>query len=1776
MGAAASISYVSPIETGGAVSTDQAEWPTGTAAGNTVVVQDASGISAAGGLSFREMYAGRPTDSGAALNPTGTLYVNQISGGAPFTIASGNAVSISSILSVINNNQISFIGQGGGNYDFALGSGAQSDGISVGAGAALKLSNVDDFSVQGSVSSAGDVTVAANTVVTGAVQATGGVVDLVAQNGALVGGVVAGADANVTIVANGTGEHNIDGTEITAGIISVGTVQNNGTGSVNLNSNGDIYVVNAGANDVGNIENASASGVMNIAGADGVARAGELAVDGTVNNVGTMNIVVDSLAVNGGDNDTSSILNEGDLKIDVENVANVGYGVNVSGMGANNTFELTAGSLDFASDIDADAAQAMFTNSAKSYTLSIGNSLNMSGIDFVNNAATDAGVGTSMSIAALNVQVDDILNYGSLLEVEASTAQQGGTATTDVDGSITVNGQIVGAADTETNVVAESNLTVEGAISNQGVMELNGADVRLGAISNSGANSELNITSQTSGGEIKIEGEVTNAGGNMLVNAEDISFASLVTNTGGVLDVKGSDMGNGPISFEALDVAGGTVNVDALIGQVTFGGNVTAPVADGQIDSNTALNVSGGVLNFGPNVYSVNSAEGVNIQGGLYAGSALNTAAGSVNIQSTMANSKPAFELTANGEQIVLGAVAADGTITGGDIIIDDDTNKRGVVINAYTVHAMGDVTVENSGSTLSLAANSLDVDGTVTVGAGNALNLDVSQIYTGSVDSNGKVTADTTLITADAGDMFFAGNLYMGVDDSYATSGLFVNGDSLALTTTGSTENDIVLGGAQIAEQKTLTLSASGNARLTGMFGNAGVAVMNAKDVSFAGIENDGMVTVVATGDISSTDAIDNNKNLTLTANDFVLTDVDNGDTLTVNSSAGTVKFANVANTDSMVVAGAKTIAANDIENTGGVMNLNATESISGQKLAVSGTGAKVTLNTAETVFSDVVTVAGDMMQGATDGMLNNLATGFAAGALDITNGGNLNFASGASEYDIAGDVSVDGAVNVASGAAAVVNANGVIGAGAVTNNAQLTLDAQGGMNLGNVVNNMGTMILDSNDAWTELTGLNVNVGSVVLYGAGARGAGTVQTDQALTQATSGVIANGINVRENDFVMDAKNLIVGSIDQKIGSMTINTNNVDVGGDIVAKDLRFVTSNINEWMSVQVDGNILGGTQFLGLGKMDVAGNYLFDANSALSAIIKPYAAGGASANNNYWATVNLNQDNTLGQITNAEGGSALINVNGVFKGGVEYSGAEYADGTPLKMSQIGITLQEAVDQGTAIWLLHANGGVEDFGNVEFLRNLEVRYCNADGSLCYDYLSSLDDYNDSDDDLPAYISVRDENSDGRSDSLYLVFDPRFGGPALVDNMKLQPIVARQPDHTNGEYVSAGALDNLIVGQLQNAKFGNRTPIEAIPLAFEGTALSEMANELYNRMEHYVTTSEGAPLARFSRLFQAYEMEQVAGALSLNEHTTFRSFEDRMLDEFIWNRNRNLRKAWLDVDYGMSYQDLKNQHRAKGNRFSVAGGFDWQDSETVILGLTGHVSRTSSKASDSMDLSYANNVAMGHSNVEVVDTNIGFGGYMLKTLGEKTRLYGNAFLDAHVFDINRDQNFVASIDGSGTAFSLISEWGLMHDILNQYVVGNVYARAGYNFGFDITEEIPGQDYMQLESDGYFVLTPGYTLMAQKRIYPSAWFQIRPYASIGIEYDIVGGPDEARYKFDAAKHYTAYDVDIDPLWANIGGGIEFLSAVGLQFGIDYRYQYNSDIQLHNIKVSGSYRF
>jgi hypothetical protein len=296
----------------------------------------------------------------------------------------------------------------------------------------------------------------------------------------------------------------------------------------------------------------------------------------------------------------------------------------------------------------------------------------------------------------------------------------------------------------------------------------------------------------------------------------------------------------------------------------------------------------------------------------------------------------------------------------------------------------------------------------------------------------------------------------------------------------------------------------------------------------------------------------------------------------------------------------------------------------------------------------------------------------------------------------------------------------------------------------------------------------------------------------------------------------------------------------------------------------------------------------------------------------------------------------------------------------------------------------------------------------------------------------------------------------------------------------------------------------------------------------------------------------------------------------MIDEFLWNRNRNLRKVWADIDFGSFQHSAQDDKTIHGNRFSFTAGVDWQQWSDTLLGFAARVSHLSSDGKDSVDLSYGINSATGTVSYGADDTVVGFGAYILSTLDtNKVRGYGNLFLDLHMLSVERDQTFMASISGQGTDLALVSEWGLLHDISSQYLVGNVYARVGYNFGFDITESAGGGDYMNLKSDGYFILTPGYSLSLQKRFYMTPWFQIRPNISAGVEYD-VGGSSAAAYKFAPASEYSKYKLNIDPLWLNGQIGADFIMVSGFQFGVNYRYHYNPDIQSHDWRITASYRF
>ena len=1576
----------------------------------------------------------------------------------------------------------------------------------------------------------------------------------VGTDGIGTGGIKIGDAINTaSLTLDNIDELDVKGSVIAYGDFSVDANSVNVTGGVNL-YNGTMSIDSAGAVTLGELiandnvvgtavsgQTITVSGVSNRGGDMTLKADNDIKIQRSFENKSASNVTVsganfvvaDTMTnessdakmvlnlrnwrIEGGASNIYSFVNNGGLKATVSGETYMEYGMNLSGMSSDDVFDLTTGQLSFGQNVSSDAWIAAFANNLNSFNVNVTNG-DLSLATVVNGVVgTDFNQAANMTVNAqkLVLVADSVINNAGMLSVGAGQ-------------DLTINGAVTGNAGT-TKLVGANKTTVDGAITNMAQMVVNGVTVNVDSLSNSGSGASLTVSSQTgANGTVNVGGNVTNTDGTTTIWAKNVDINGVVVNSGGTTEIRGSDLNGGAVSIGALNVAGGVVNLNALAGNVEIDG---------------ALTVSGGALNLREDLSNLVVGGSVQIAGDLTASDVETSVANNVNI--------------AAGGSVSFG-LSAQTMSVGGDVSVTDASLARSVTLDALTINIAGDASVANMGY-LKLGAtdaSTVGVVGDLTANNGGVFESFADKIQAASISGNSVFKIHGANITANAGNIDIDGNIYFDAvnDPADPSSGMVVR-DTTTLTLKTTLEDmDISVGAISLGDGNRLVLNSADALDINGV------------------LANNGTLDIDAVGAVGVDGATTNTGTLDLLADSVSMAGIDNSGNAQVVSTNGGISTGGITNSGSMEVNAATDLVAGVITHTAGVMDLNA-DSLSAQSLGVSGTaGTQVNINAPIVAIAGIAKVSGDFVQGGTGGMLNLTATDFSAQNLTIT--GDFIVDSGNTTYDVAENVSITDNINVADGSVVSIDAGNRIVASDLTNAGRVQLSAGQGIELDEIINDSGAMSIDSGAGPLDLASLVMNGGNLTLRGAGMDLDGAITTGANLYQNWGGVLAEkDINIVADDYEITTAGLDVSTINQD-GKLLINTSDVDVGGDIVASDLQFYAMPRGNWMNVSVGGNVSGNVDFVGLEKMTIAGNYIFNDGSQINAAVLPYAVSGSGVNEtdvNYWATISLNDDETLGQITNAQDAGALITVGGKFESDLNTLGALSSAGQ-LGQPQIGIDIFDIVDQGTAIWLLHAEDGVADLATK--IRNLNVSFCNADGSLCYDYLTSLNANNGSGDDLPAYVSVRDVNDDGVSDSLYIVFDPRFGGP--VEVFKIQPIVARTDEHTRGEYVSAGALDNMIAGQLVNKQFYNRTPIEVIPLIFDRTNLSTMANELYNRMEDYVQNRDGGALARFSRLFQVREIEQIAGAIALNEHTSFRSFEDRMFDEFIWNRNRNLNKAWLDVDYGMFYQNIDDGKHADGHRFSVAGGFDWQKSNTLVLGLTGRVSHTTSKADDAMDLSYVGTTQFGDVKIDVADTNVGLGGYLMKILGQKARLYGNAFLDLHVFDVDRTQNFVDRIDGDGTAFSLMSEWGLMHDILNQYIVGNVYARMGYNFGFSVKEKAAGDDYMRLKSDGYFVLTPGYSLIAQKRIYPSAWFQIRPYASIGIEYDVFGAPDFAKYKFAVADDFTKYDIDIDPLWANIGGGVEFLSARGIQFGIDYRYQYNDAIQLHNIKVSGSYRF
>lgn len=1538
-----------------------------------------------------------------------------------------------------------------------------------------------------------------------------------------VGGLIVKND--VLLGIKGTTDSNIDlglGTVTADGGLQIdehiGTVTATGITAKKMLS------ITANSTDLGTVivGGADSSLMLDV---NGMLKMNDFKYTGTANNTGT--------------------INAGDIRVDgsiqnlVDSVSGASGALNITAndahIGTNGDIEVQVNVENKSANMMTISGGAITVNGSMAQdtggTLKIDSRANLSvlgtdagGVSFVNKGNFDGNVsGTTtfvhgVDLSGMTSSNSFVLTTGSLdLGTMRNLQLTHGTVDiTTTSNSALSFATVANETDGKVKMNSAGNFTAE-TLKNNSEMEIGAVDLTADElIVGNVAKTTLSATNA-----LTLNGDISSAGTTMLTGG-NITLQN-VTNTG-TMTIKSPTDTTGQISIAGNLVSSGIAHTVLHTRQIRVTGDITN--SDNAVTEILGSDTVGGDIQLGQLVVSGGALNLKSLTGGV-ATSSVSLTGGAITADSVTRS------ITATNNVEIAGNLSATGAVatSGGDMSVGATGTPFVLASTGGDITIGGNVSAggDDTARAIQLNAKNINVTGRVAALKNGTL------IFGTDANQNLNVIGDVD--TANGTIEVYAGNATAASWAGYVGNLILHGGNITARTgnidfSSGLVFNDSVLTqpaqGVWVKDGTELTLITEtpddGNIMLGALnLGSGKTLTMNsaAKIIS-------------VTGDYKT------NGTLHINATDATFTggDMTNGGELNARV-ANMWNAGNIANTGTANIT-ADTATFGDVDNQSGTFNLNGTNGVtaanvkSGGTMNVSSTGAvaltgltvsggRTTIASPNVTVENSVNVTGDLIQGAASTNGLNLTQNGTFTAQNLTVSGDLAANSGAVDYMIASDATIAGNINVANGTEIQLSANKISGHD-VVNKGAMTL---GGATSVNSFTNDGTATLRGESLDVENT---FNATNLYQKFTGTLNAGDVNIDADLYR----ISATDFSLDGN---LDATNLTVFAVPAK----HLNAN---------------------------IAGNLSGGVTFANLGQMHVGGDYAFTDTSKVFANISNKSS--MAGLPNYWSSVSL-ADGTLGQITNATSGDgALITVDGKFTSDLSLGLTPSGGIGGGASDQIGIALRELADAGDAIWLVYAQGGITESGDK--LRNLNVVICNASGSICYDYFDGTPAGNSS-----AYLTMRDTDGNGTSDSIYVVFDPRFGGP--VELFKIQPIVAHNAEHTDGEYVSAGALDNMIAGQMAKQGFTGRHAIELLPVLFRGTNMETMANELYGRMEHYNTYRDSAPLSRFSRLFQAREIEQVAGSVILNEHTSARSFEDHMLDEFIWNRNRNLKKAWVDAEYGMLFQKVSDGKHADGNRFNITGGFDWQHTNTLILGLAGRVSHTSTDVSDAMNLGYTteNPFIAGHVDAKVANTNIGLGGYLMQTLGEKTRAYGNAFLDLHVFDITRHQTFVnGTIDGSGTAFALNTEWGLLHDWLNQYIVGNMYARAGYNFGFSVTEKVGGHDYMKMKSDGYLSFTPGYSLTAQKRIYPSVWFQVRPYATIGVEYDVLGAPDNAKYKFATAKKFTSYDIDIDPLWANIGGGVEMLSATGFQVGLDYRYQYNQDIQLHNIKVSGSYRF
>jgi autotransporter-associated beta strand protein len=730
---------------------------------------------------------------------------------------------------------------------------------------------------------------------------------------------------------------------------------------------------------------------------------------------------------------------------------------------------------------------------------------------------TNASAGTNVTVAANGVNVGNVVVGGGDYAFSGGAITMTNTTWSVSNAVATVSGALAGTtgltksgsgtlvlaasntysggttlsagtlALSNANALGAGNLTVNG-----GTLDLGGNNLTAANLGGSGGTISLGANtltaSMTTGGQFN--GTISGSGGFVKSGASFLTLAGSNSYTGGTTVNAGTLF---VIGSGTLGDAAGTVTVSNAVldlrNQQTRTGTITMIGQDARLLSGTgagSLVNNGGALQFGggqiTNI-SISGTGGLNVTGGGSLNSS-NSFTGATTISGTTGwyGANTLFVVNAH----ALGAASGDLTISGGTVNLQNNTiNRSGnVTISGGTINA----------GTLSKSGGSFSIQG----GTNNAALAGTAGLI--------KSGAGTATLNAT--------NTYSG-DTAVSAGRLVVNGTlsagAGALTIDGSGGAEVVLDlGSQQTRTGTITMTGQ-NARLVSSTG-AGSLVNNGGALQFGGglisasISGTGGLNVTGGGSLNSSNSFTGATTISGTtgwygANTLFVVNAHalgaaSGD-LTISGGTVNLQDNTIARSGNVTISGG-TINAGTLSKDGGNFGIQG------------GTINAVLGGTAGLVKSGAGTAtfgASNSYAGATDlqgGTLSLSSNGrLAAGAVTISNGASLDFATGSGQTNIV--------ANDISGAGQLLNNNSseTRFTGSVTSTGGLTINSgtvrigNGGTNglyTGDTALNGGTLAFDRSDTFTYggiISGsgslAKVSSGTVVLAGNSTNFSGTL-----------------------------------------------------------------------------------------------------------------------------------------------------------------------------------------------------------------------------------------------------------------------------------------------------------------------------------------------------------------------------------------------------------------------------------------------------------------------------------------------------------------------------------------------------------------------------------------------------------------------------------------------------------------------------------------------------------